>query len=69
MCKAQPVAVFDGVPAIENALGKGDKLAEDAAMNYAPLRSASLLKTAPEEYGWQIEGSVTNGAGGVAAGR
>lgn len=56
--ESAPLAVFDGKPVLETAIGDGKKPAEDAAENYPQFRNVCLPETAVEESDWQIGGDI-----------
>jgi hypothetical protein len=54
--KSAPLCVIDGKPMFDTAYGSGERIAEDAALHYAPLRDACLSKAAAQPSGWEIKG-------------
>ena len=60
--KSPPLAVFDGKPMFDEALGKGEVPSEDAAIHYPLLRDACLTESAPEASAWTVDG-VLGGEG------
>jgi len=53
------LAVFDGKPLVDTAIGDGKKIGEDAVRNYPQLRNACLPESPPEDSPWQVHGKIT----------
>jgi hypothetical protein len=56
--KSAPLVVIDGTTRFNEALGEGEKPAEDAARHYPLLRDACLPETAPDSAEWEISGDI-----------
>jgi hypothetical protein len=56
--KSAPLCVIDGKPMFDTAHGSGERIAEDAAIHYPPLRDACLSETAHVPSGWEIKGNL-----------